>query len=39
MRCPFCGAIRQSNFSTCSKCGREIRVFFKPGLEEVSEGE
>ena len=30
MRCPYCGAIRQSNLSNCSKCGREIKVLYEP---------
>jgi len=38
LRCPHCGAVRQSNFSTCSKCGKEIVVFFNSGLEEEPEG-
>jgi len=29
LKCPFCEAYFQSNFSRCSECGRYIQVEFK----------
>jgi ribosomal protein L32 len=31
MKCPYCGATKQSNYTECSKCGRFINVEFYKG--------
>jgi len=38
LKCPFCGAVRQSNFSTCSECGREIKIFYEPKVVPAHRG-